>query len=379
MDDSTLALMSTNPYKVPNTSSKEIANRLDKQSSSHFGHVRPGKVNAQLPRTEQSFHLILGDCLSELDAIATGSVQLAYVDPPFFTNKLFQRERGELDDRWGRDLQKYLDWVYPRLNKLPRTLNRTGVVFVHCDYHASHYLKVLLDRIFGQSNFVNEIIWKRQSAHNDGKQGALHFGRIHDTILVYAKSKHYKWNSTFEPYSPDYINETYRYTEQTTYRRYALGDLTGPGGASRDNPTFTLLGVTRAWRFSRSKMIGLLEEGKIVQTRPGGSPRLKRYLDEMKGRPIQDIWDDIPPIKGGSKESAHYPTQKPIKLLERIIKTATDEDDTILDPFCGSGTSLVSAWTLGRRGIGVDSSRLAIEVARKRLVSLGAEPLVSVS
>jgi DNA modification methylase len=357
-------------YKNLHNSSRKLADYLDKE--------RKVSSYAMLERTfhpeeqRRSFGLFKGDCLTVLDNLPPGGFQLAYIDPPFFTNKLFRRDEAlAFDDRWGMNLQRYLDWIFVRLNKLPRVMRSTGTVFLHCDYHASHYLKVVMDRVFGYNNFVDEVIWKRQSAHNDVKQGSRHFGRIHDTILVYANSRHYKWNSAYEPYSHEYIEDVYRYTDEYSSRRYALGDLTGPGGSARYNPRFPFLGITRAWRYSQSRMESLLREGRIVQTRPGCAPRLKRYLDEMNGKPIQDIWDDISPVKSRSRENSNYPTQKPVRLLKRIIRVATDPGDTVLDLFCGSGTSGVASSELERNWVGIDTSIEALEITKARLFKSG--------
>jgi adenine specific DNA methylase Mod len=209
-----------------------------------------------------------------------------------------------------------------------------------------------MDSIFGVKNFVNEIIWKRQAAHSDSKQGAKHFGRLHDSILFYSKSQgNFAWNQQYIPYTKEYVEEFYGKTDENG-RRYGLDDITGPGGAAKGNPKYEFLGVTRYWRYSKERMERMYKEGLIIQTKPGNVPLEKKYLDEMLGVPPQDIWTDIKPV-GTSKERLGYPTQKPVALLERIIKTCSNEGDLILDPFCGCGTTIAAAEGLPDNGLGL--------------------------
>ncbi len=246
-------------------------------------------------------------------------------------------------------------------------LKQSGSIYLHCDPTASHYLKILMDAVFGPQFFLTEIVWKRSSAHSDGKQGRKQHGRIHDVILFYSKGTNWPWNQVFTEYDESYVNNFYKYEEEETGRRYTLGDLTGPGGAAKGNPSFEIMGVTRFWRFSQESVRKLLEEGRIVQLKPGSVPRYKRYLDEMEGVPIQDIWTDIGPIGAQAQERLGYPTQKPEALLERIIKASSNEGDLILDPFCGCGTTIQVAQRLNRRWIGIDITHLAIGLIKKRL------------
>lgn len=247
-----------------------------------------------------------------------------------------------------------------------RVLALTGSFYFHCDWHASHYVKVMLDDIFGESAFQNEIIWKRFSAKND----ATRYGRGHDAIFFYTKGKRYTWNPQYGPFEPDYVAENYRYVEEGTGRRYRLSDLTAnkPGG----DVDYEWHGVRpykgRHWAYSRSKMDAFLAEGRIVFRRTG-MPVYKRYLDEMPGVPLQDVWTDIR-LHAGSKERIGYPTQKPVPLLERIITASSNPDDVVLDAFCGCGTALVAAHQLGRRWIGIDVSPTACRVMTERLVRL---------
>lgn len=323
-----------------------------------------------------------GDNLEVLDKyFPDHSVDLIYIDPPFNSNRVYElfwgegQERRQFRDRYGDTpgreaaTRAYLDYMEPRIRQLYRVLKPTGSFYYHCDWHASHYIKVMLDGIFGASNFVNEIIWKRQTAHSDVGQGSKHAGRLHESIFLYAKGADYTWHQQFQPYDQSYVDAFYRYVEPESGRRYQLSDITAPGGAapSKGNPHYEFLGVTRYWRFSKERMQELYEQGRIVQTKPGTVPRQKRYLDEMPGVPLQDMWLDVLPIQAQSKERLGYPTQKPVALLERILRVSSNEGDLVLDAFCGCGTTLEAAATLGRRWIGIDSSPTACRVMAERL------------
>ena len=252
----------------------------------------------------------------------------------------------------------------PRCVELARVLKKTGSFYYHCDWHASHYVKVMLDQIFSENQFVNEIIWKRQSAHSDAKQGSKHLGRLHDSIFLYAKSDGYTFNHLYQPYSEEYIENFYRYVEPGSGRRYRLGDLTAPGGGapSKGNPHYEFLGVKRYWRYSKENMERLSKEGRLVYSKTGMTYQ-KRYLDESKGVSLSSWWDDIEMLRGISSggERLGYPTQKPLALLERIIKTSSNERDIVLDPFCGCGTTIDAAQRLGRQWIGIDITFIAVD------------------
>jgi DNA modification methylase len=345
------------------------------------------------------------------------SVDLIYLDPPFNSNAaysvIFKDESGRGSDaqmmafddtwHWGPDAERhyiyltnsayhqgrvpapvsaligafhagikpspmlaYLVEMAVRLVELHRVLKPTGSLYLHCDPTASHYLKLLLDSIFGPANFINEIVWKRSTAHSDRAQGSKHFGRLHDVLLLYAKSPDYCWNQSYEGQDNDYVDSHYSHVDPDG-RRYRLDNLTGPGGAAKGNPAYEVMGVTRYWRYSRERMQSLIDAGRVVQTKPGTVPQYKRYLDESPGRPVQDIWDDLPAINSQAKERLGYPTQKPLALLERIISTSSNPGDVVLDPFCGCGTATVAAQKLGRQWIGIDITYLAIAVMRQRL------------
>jgi DNA modification methylase len=322
----------------------------------------------------QANTIYCGDCKDILRHFPENSVDLIYADPPFFSNRRYEiiwndgYELRAFEDRWRGGLDNYVAWMVERLGWCHHVLKETGSMYLHCDHHAVHYLKVEMDKIFGERNFINEIIWRRQTAHSDTKQGAKHYGRLHDTILFYTKSKNYSWNQQYTAYEEAYINDFYDGVDKDG-RKYTLGDITGPGGAAKGNPHYEYLGVTRYWRYSKETMEKLYKAGRIVQTKPGNVPRYKRYLDEMPGVPLQDVWGDVKPVSTG-KESDGYPTQKPELLLERIIKTSSNSNDIILDPFCGCGTTIVTAHKLERRWIGIDVSPTACKLMLKKMKSL---------
>ena len=220
-------------------------------------------------------------------------------------------------------MQSYLTMMAVRLLELRRVLKDTGSIYLHCDPTASHYLKLLLDAVFGAGQFRSEIVWKRTSAHSDTKQGRQQHGRLHDLILFYSKGNNWTWNALHTDYDRDYVDQFYRHIEPETGRRYRLDNLTGPGGAAKGNPLYEVLGVTRYWRYSEKRMAELLKEGRVVQTRPGAVPAYKRYLDEMPGVSLQDIWIDIGPIASQAKERIGYPTQKPLALSESSRRPLT--------------------------------------------------------
>ncbi|WP_068074126.1 DNA methyltransferase [Novosphingobium lentum] len=356
--------------------------------------------------------LFYGDNLQVLrEHVKDDSVDLIYLDPPFNSNAnyniLFKSPEGQnsdaqieaFEDTWhwndtaehafdevmrsgntkafdllramrdflgDNDMMAYLAMMAVRLLELHRVLKPTGSLYLHCDPTASHYLKLLLDGVFGADKFVNEITWKRSHAHSDAKQGAQHFGRLTDTILFYSKGSKRIWNVLYTPYDQGYIDRDYRRLEPDG-RRYRLDNIQGPGGAEKGNPYYEVMGVSRHWRYSREKMAALIEQGRIIQTQPGAVPQYKRYLDEMPGVPLQNLWADLPIINNRSSEGLGYPTQKPLALLERIIAASSNEGDVVLDPFCGCGTAIHAAEKLHRQWIGIDVTHLAITLIEKRM------------
>ncbi len=255
-----------------------------------------------------------------------------------------------------------------RLLAMRRVLSPTGSIYLHCDDTASHYLKLVMDTIFGQQNFRTEVIWKRTSAHSDTKQGRKQPGRIHDVLFFYTKGESWTWQTVYTKYDRDYVERFYKYIEPQTGRQYRLGDLTGPYGAAKGNPYYEVMGVSRHWRYSQERMQKLIDEGRVVQTRPGAVPQYKRYLDEMPGVPLQDVWTDIGPISSQAAERLGYPTQKPLALLERIITISSPDRGLVLDPFCGCGTAVHAAESLGRRWVGIDVSAFAVGLMRSRIL-----------
>ena len=266
------------------------------------------------------------------------------------------------------DMLAYLAMMAPRLVELRRVMKSTASIYLHCDPTASHYLKMLMDAVFGQKQYTNEIGWKRTSSKSDYRQGASHWPRVRDVLLLYRKSadSDSTFKYTFVGYDDEYIASKYPHVDSDG-RRYGLWDLSGPGGAAKGNPHYDVFGVSRYWRFSQERMQELIAQGRIIQPSPGAVPRQKRYLDEMPGIAIGDSWDDISPINSQARERLGYPTQKPEALLDRIISASSNEGDVVLDPFCGCGTTIASAQKLKRRWIGIDITNLAISLIRHRL------------
>ena len=356
-----------------------------------------------------------GDNLAVLrDYIPDNSVDLIYLDPPFNSrqdyNVLFAEKDGSrsasqitaFKDTWeewdeeasrsyhevverggkvadamrafrtllgGSDMLAYLAMMAPRLVELRRVLKETGSIYLHCDPTASHYLKLLMDSVFGPKFFKNEIIWKRTSSHNDASQGLTRYGRSHDTILFSSKSDKPAWNLQFKPYDDSYLNQHYANKVEGTERRYKTSDLTAakPGG----DTSYEWKGVKpprgRYWAYSKANMEQFDAEGRLTYAPKSGMPRLKHYLDEMPGVTLSDIWTDIPPINSQAQERLGYPTQKPEALLERILRASSNEGDVVLDPFCGCGTTVQVAQKLNRRWIGIDVTHLAIGLIKTRL------------
>ena len=359
--------------------------------------------------------LFYGDNLQVLrDHIPDESVDLVYLDPPFNSNAsynvLFREKSGEesqaqikaFTDTWewtvetertfeqdiiahsgtppavkemiaafrqfiGRNaMMAYLVMMTPRLVELRRVLKPTGSLYLHCDPTASHYLKIVLDTVFGVRNFRNEVVWRRYGSHNDVGQGSRHYGRVHDVLLFYVKSDNPTWNQVFVPLDEKYVASTYRNLDENTGRSFTTTPLTGPGGAEKGNPVYEWNGHTRAWRYNIDTMQRLHDEGRLYYSRTG-YPRQKLYLDESKGVPVQDIWADITSLSGSHKERLGYPTQKPQALLERIIQASSNEGDVVLDPFCGCGTAVAAAQKLNRQWLGIDVTHLAVALMKSRL------------
>ena len=360
-------------------------------------------------------HLYYGDNLQVLrDSIATESIDLVYLDPPFNSqanyNVLFRSPTGmqsqaqieAFEDTWHwndvaekafdevmtcgtdvaemlralrfflkeNDMMAYLTMMAVRLLELHRVLKPTGSLYLHCDPTASHYLKVLLDGIFGADMFRNEITWKRTTTHSDSKT----WSRVSDSIFFYTKGRTFTWNTPRDAHSEEYIADKYR-NDDGDGRLYQLDNMTSPN--PRPNMMYEWKGFPfpdKGWRYSKETMAKLDSEGRIYYpTRKDGSldttkrPRLKRYLDEMEGGVRGDVWTDISPINSQAQERLGYPTQKPLTLLERIILASSNEGDVILDLFCGCGTAVHAAQKLNRRWVGIDVTHLAISLIERRL------------
>ena len=308
-----------------------------------------------------------GDNLDQLRKLPDACVDLIYIDPPFNSNRNYEvfwgetKEKRSFEDR-HESTQAYIEFMRPRCVELARVLKKTGSFYYHCDWHASHYVKVMLDQIFGENNFRSEIIWKRTNAKGLAFKG---FPNNHDTIFYYGGGEELTWNRPFKEYDPEYLNKFYRFVEKETGRRFRLSDLTNPN-PDRPNLTYDWKGHKRVWRWTKERMEESDKQG-IIHYSSTGLASQKRYLDEMQGQPIDTIWDDIQPIQAQASERLGYPTQKPLPLLERIIKASSNENDIVLDAFCGCGTALVAAQNLGRQWIGIDISPTACRVMAKRL------------
>ena len=374
------------------------------------------------PITENT--LFYGDNLPILrEYVADESVDLIYLDPPFNSNRtynvLFRQEGGAeaeaqiaaFEDTWHwnraaeetyhalvthgpahvgqmigalrefigeNQMMAYLVMMAARLVELHRVLRPTGSLYLHCDPTASHYLKIILDTVFGPQNFRNEVVWKRSDAHNDAKQGARQYGRIHDVLFFYTKGSQWTWNVIYRPLPDSTQEKWYRHVEESTGRRYNMADLTAAkaGGDTK----YEWKGITppsgRYWAYSRERMEHLDLEGRIVYSSTG-RPYMKRYLDESKGVSLQDWWDDIGMLRGISgNERLGYPTQKPLALLERIISASSNPGDVVLDPFCGCGTAVAAAQKSGRRWVGIDITHLSIALQKYRLKEMFGDELV---
>jgi DNA modification methylase len=285
-------------------------------------------------------------------------------------------EKRAFDDRWAGGIQNYLAWMEPKLRQSQKVLKDTGSMYLHCDWHAGAHLKVLMDKVFGENRLVNEIVWKRTSAHT-GEGIIKRLGTVHDTLLFYSKGAKYTFNAQYTELNEDYVSKFYHFTDEKG-RRYRLSDLTGAGirHGETGKPWHGIdpNRAQRHWAFPVSRLDELEKEGRIYfPKKAGGVPAFKRYLDDMKGQLLQDIWDDIQPVQSQSKERLGYPTQKPEALLERIINLSSNPTDIVLDPFCGCGTAIAVAHRLGRRWVGIDISPTACKLMAKRMRSLRAK------
>lgn len=357
--------------------------------------------------------LYYGDCLTIMrDHLPLGSVDLVYLDPPFNSNRdynaIYKDETGlplpdqveAFNDLWelseerqrairmmpvlmrdaGLDddivefwkiwmnalrgtqprLLAYLSYMTERLLPLRGIVKPTGSIYLHCDPTASHYIKVMMDGIFGHKNFRNEIIWKRS---NPKSLGTINLPNGTDTILRYTRGDKAVFHQPYEEHDPKYVALAYRHRDERG--AYRLLPLLNPND-DRPNLNYEFLGVKRVWRWTKERMQKAYDDGVVVQVRPGAVPQYKKYLEDSKGRTLTNCWTDIPQV--GGNEALGYPTQKPTALLERIIKMSSNKGQVVFDPFCGCATTIEAAHKLGRQWIGIDIAIHAIKrVAKVRL------------
>ena len=350
--------------------------------------------------SNEKHNLIMhGECLSTCAYLKEQGIEvdLVYIDPPFasgadYAKKIYIRrnplvkkaieeaeqtldnsEMKEFEEKMYGDIwdkERYLNWMYENLMAIKSVMSETASIYVHLDYHIGHYVKILMDEIFGEENFASEIIWKRTTSHAQ-KEG---FAIVHDTIYNYRKdSDDFIWNTQYKEHSKEHIDKYYSNMDEDG-RRYTLGDMTAPGsGPSRvffgkviEPPAGT------HWRYSQENIDELCEKGLIVLTE-NGRPRFKRYLDTLRGSVISALWDDIYPVNSQAEERNDYATQKPEALLERIIKASSNEGMLVADFFGGSGVTAAVANKLNRRFIHGDVNINSLQTARDRLVNIGAE------
>lgn len=337
-----------------------------------------------------------GDNLDIMRGMNSESVDLIYLDPPFNSKHNYAAPIGseaagaEFKDTWtlsdiavewhgliaeeNPELYKVIDatmtnsdrayiiYMAIRLLEMKRILKSTGSIYLHCDPTMSHYLKLVMDSIFGRKNFRNEIVWKRSSSHNDAKT----LGSVHDTILNYTKTETFTYNQLHVEYEKSYVEQRYKHKDPDG-RRWMDDNLTAKG-LSGGGYEYEYKGTKSLWRVSLDKMRELDADNRLYFTSKGGI-RIKRYLDEMKGLSLNDVWTDIPPINSRAKERVGYPTQKPIALLDRIVQASSNPEDTVLDPFCGCATALIAAEKNVREWVGIDISPKAVDLVKSRMVN----------
>ncbi len=411
----------TNGLNLPQRVTSVVTRfRIDRSS--------PGVIDIPPVRSIKAMNqLYFGDNLQVLrENIGDESVDLIYLDPPFNSkrdyNQLFKSPKGQKSEsqteafkdswHWGdqserefdellhqkntdvaelmaalraflgqNDMMAYLTMMANRLLEMHRVLKPTGSLYLHCDPTASHYLKIVLDGVFGKLFFQSDLTWQRTATHNDAKR----WPSICDSILFYSKSSTFLWNPQYRPQSEEDVQTRYRHSNALG-ERYRLGPMDAPEGGGmaainnntgKPNGWYIWKGYQppkRGWRYSQETMAELDAKGLIhYPTKPDGSPDFEKrcarklYLEQSKGALIGNVWIDIPPIQASAAERLGYPTQKPLALLERIISASSNPGDVILDPFCGCGTAVHAAQKLKRKWIGVDITHLAITLIEKRL------------
>lgn len=312
-----------------------------------------------------------------------GGIKLIYIDPPFdvgadfsmdieigdeqFTKEPTVLEEIAYRDTWGKGADSFIQMIYERLSLMHDLLAEDGSIYVHCDWRVNSYMRLVLDQLFDNKNFINEIIWQKvRSSKGQAKQ----FGNVHDSIFVYSNSENYLFSKLYREHDEERLKTHYNNIDESG-RRYQLADFTqkGQGEPRKFGDKLLAPPSGKHWIWSQEKIDEGMENGLIIFT-SSGKPRVKRYLDTSSGNPIEDIWTDIFPINSQAQEAVGYPTQKPESLLKRIIKASSNENDIVADFFCGSGTTLAVAERLGRKWIGSDLGRFAIHTARKRLIEV---------
>lgn len=336
-----------------------------------------------------------GECLSTCAYLKEQGIEvdLVYIDPPFasgadYAKKIYIRrnplvqkvmkeaeqnldneEMKEFEEKMYGDIwdkERYLNWMYENLMAIKSVMSENASIYVHLDYHIGHYVKILMDEIFGEENFRNEIVWKRSTAHND----STGFANLHDNIFYYSKSSNLYFETPMVPYSEEYISNYYNKQDEDG-RKYLDRDLSAKG-LKGSGYSYTWKGKEGYWRCPITTMERLEKEGRIYYT-SNGTPRYKQYLDEMEGVPAQDLWVDIFAVNSQAEERVDYATQKPEALLERIIKASSNEGMLVADFFGGSGVAAAVAHKLNRRFIHGDVNINSLQTARDRLVNAGAE------
>src|ERR1035437_7091234 len=319
-----------------------------------------------------------------------GGLKLIYIDPPFdvgadfsmdieIGGETFHKEPNLLEqiayrDTWGRGADSFIAMIYERLILMRDLMHREGSIYVHCDWRGNSYIRGALDEVFCRDCLINEVVWKRATTvQGNTGQGSKFYDANCDSIFVYSKTNDYLFNAQYRPYTQDYIDSFYKHVEPETGRRYQLISMTAPGGATKGNPSYPVLGVTRHWRYTREKMDDLIASGLVVQTSAGAVPRKNLFLDQGAGVPIQSLWDDFGGLSSQASERLGYPTQKPEALLERILKASSNPGDLVADFFGGSGTTAAAAEKLGRKWITTDLGKFGIHTTRKRLIQAQRE------
>lgn len=412
--DSARLTWDTKPRRAPNpkdiefqTAEVVIPNPHREEAQLHLS-FRDGLFGEEEIDKQKMNRLIWGDNLLAMQALLAqgyeGKINLIYIDPPFdskadyshkmtiegneFTKEPSVIERLAYKDTWAGGTDSYLDMLYPRLQLMKRLLAEDGSIYVHLDWHVGHYVKAIMDEVFGKHNFRNEIIWKRTTS----RSGSDFYNHIHDVIFFYTKSENTSYNQLYTSYKDEYIEGMFR-GKDSDGKLWRESPLTAPGvtkgksGKSWKGVDPTKIGKGRHWavpgflkhllsKGAQNDSIKALDElekiGRIVWSKGGkGRPNVKQYLEELPGVELQTLWLDI-----ANETNAEYDTQKPELLLERIIKSNSNEGDLVVDFFCGSGTTLAVAEKLNRRWIGCELGKVGIQVTRARLVEMGAKPFL---